>query len=73
MFVRPEDEHLWLTYTISVLIFISVPNLVQLFSNEIRLLLQNEFVTSSKTLGGGFFTFVNYILNPFLHQKFSFG
>ncbi|MGE6598114.1 peptide ABC transporter permease [Bacillus proteolyticus] len=69
MFVSPEDEHLWLTYTISVLIFISVPNLLQLFSNEIRLLLQNEFVTSSKTLGGGFFHICKLHLKPFLTPK----
>ncbi|MES5894385.1 MULTISPECIES: peptide ABC transporter permease [Bacillus cereus group] len=69
LFVSPEDEHLWLTYTLSVLIFISVPNLVQLFSNEIRLLLQNEFVTSSKTLGGGFFHICKLHLKPFLTPK----
>ncbi|MGN4423102.1 peptide ABC transporter permease [Bacillus cereus group sp. MYBK30-1] len=69
LFVSPEEEHLWLTYTISVLIFISVPNLVQLFSNEIRLLLQNEFVTSSKTLGGGFFHICKLHLKPFLTPK----
>ena len=69
LFVSPEDEHLWLTYTLSILIFISVPNLVQLFSNEIRLLLQNEFVTSSKTLGGGFFHICKLHLKPFLTPK----
>ncbi|MBJ8069391.1 MULTISPECIES: peptide ABC transporter permease [Bacillus cereus group] len=69
LFVSPEDKHLWLTYTLSVLIFISVPNLVQLFSNEIRLLLQNEFVTSSKTLGGGFFHICKIHLKPFLTPK----
>ncbi|OQR56174.1 peptide ABC transporter permease [Bacillus sp. CDB3] len=69
LFVSPEDEQLWLTYTLSVLIFISVPNLVQLFSNEIRLLLQNEFVTSSKTLGGGFFHICKLHLKPFLTPK----
>ncbi|RWS44371.1 peptide ABC transporter permease [Bacillus mycoides] len=69
LFVSPEDEQLWLTYTLSVLIFISVPNLVQLFSNEVRLLLQNEFVTSSKTLGGGFFHIGKLHLKPFLTPK----
>ncbi|WP_242272363.1 peptide ABC transporter permease [Bacillus cereus group sp. BfR-BA-01310] len=69
MLVSPDEEHLWLSYMISVLIFISVPNLVQLFSNEIRLLLQNEFVTSSKTLGGGFFHICKIHLKPFLTPK----
>lgn len=69
VFVSPDEKHLWLTYIISVLIFISVPNLVQLFSNEIRLLLQNEFVTSSKTLGGGFFHICKLHLKPFLTPK----
>ncbi|MGG0454755.1 peptide ABC transporter permease [Bacillus mycoides] len=69
VFVSPDEEHLWLTYMISVLIFISVPNLVQLFSNEIRLLLQNEFVTSSKTLGGSFFHICKIHLKPFLTPK----
>ncbi|MGR3778116.1 peptide ABC transporter permease [Bacillus paramycoides] len=69
MFVSPDEEHLWLSYMISVLIFISVPNLVQLFSNEIRLLLQNEFVTSSKTLGGGVFHICKIRLKPFLTPK----
>ncbi|NWK70032.1 hypothetical protein HWX41_13380 [Bacillus paramycoides] len=69
MFVSPYEEHLWLSYMISILIFISVPNLVQLFSNEIRLLLQNEFVTSSKTLGGGFFHICKIHLKPFLTPK----
>ncbi|MGE7884748.1 peptide ABC transporter permease [Bacillus sp. NPDC094077] len=69
MFVSPDEEHHWLSYMISVLIFISVPNLVQLFSNEIRLLLQNEFVTSSKTLGGGFFHICKLHLKPFLMPK----
>jgi peptide/nickel transport system permease protein len=69
MFVSPDEERLWLTYMISVLIFISVPNLVQLFSNEIRLLLQNEFVISSKTLGGSFFHICKIHLKPFLMPK----
>ena len=69
MFISPNEEHLWLPYIISVLIFISVPNLVQLFSNEIRLLLQNEFVTSSKTLGGSFFHICKIHLKPFLTPK----
>ncbi|EEL88046.1 hypothetical protein bcere0029_20750 [Bacillus cereus AH1272] len=69
MFVSPDEEHLWLTYMISVLIFISVPNLVQLFSNEIRLLLQNEFVITSKTLGGSFFHICKIHLKPFLMPK----
>ncbi|EJQ43840.1 hypothetical protein IEE_03071 [Bacillus cereus BAG5X1-1] len=69
VFVSPDEKHLWLTYMISVLIFISVPNLVQLFSNEIRLLLQNEFVTSSKTLGGSFFHICKIHLKPFLTPK----
>ncbi|MED0971098.1 hypothetical protein P4T26_13980 [Bacillus paramycoides] len=69
MFVSPDEEHLWLSYMISVLIFISVPNLVQLFSNEIRLLLQNEFVTSSKTIGGGVFHICKIHLKPFLTPK----
>ncbi|HDR7794197.1 TPA: peptide ABC transporter permease [Bacillus luti] len=69
LFTSPGEEHLQLPYMLSVLIFISVPNLVQLFSNEIRLLLQNEFVTSSKTLGGSFFHICKIHLKPFLTPK----
>ncbi|SCM94299.1 Probable transport protein [Bacillus mycoides] len=69
MFVSPDEEHFWLSYMISVLIFIGVPNLVQLFINEIRLLLQNEFVTSSKTLRRGFFHICKIHLKPFLTPK----
>ncbi|KYG32780.1 peptide ABC transporter permease [Bacillus gaemokensis] len=62
-------ETQWALYTITVLTLIGIPNLTQLISNELRLLLQHEFVTSSKTLGGGFFHICKLHLKPYLLPK----
>ncbi|WP_242221609.1 peptide ABC transporter permease [Bacillus cereus group sp. BfR-BA-01380] len=59
----------WFIYIIAVLILIGIPNLTQLIGNEIRLLLHNEFVTSSKILGGGIFHIFKTHIQPYLLPK----
>lgn len=43
--------------------------MTQLIGNEIRLLLHNEFVTSSKILGGGIFHIFKTHIQPYLLPK----
>lgn len=62
-------DNQWIFYTITVLIFIGIPNLTQLISSEIRFLLQHEFVTSSRVIGGRPFHIYKLHLKPYLIPK----
>ncbi|MCX2829058.1 ABC transporter permease subunit [Bacillus sp. DHT2] len=64
-----KQDNQWIFYTITVLVLIGIPNLTQLISSEIRLLLQHEFVTSSKTMGGRPFHIYKLHLKPYLIPK----
>ena len=64
-----NQQSQWFIYVIAVLTLIGIPNLTQLIGNEIRLLLHNEFVTSSKILGGGIFHIFKTHIHPYLLPK----
>ncbi|MBY0041085.1 ABC transporter permease subunit [Bacillus cereus] len=63
----PETK--WICYTIVVLTLIGIPNLTQLISNEVRLLLQREYVITSKLLGGHTYHIYKVHIKPYLLPK----
>ncbi|PEA24598.1 peptide ABC transporter permease [Bacillus cereus] len=64
-------ENKWICYTIVVLTLIGIPNLTHLISNEVRLLLQREYVITSKLLGGHTYHIYKVHIKPYLLPKLS--
>jgi peptide/nickel transport system permease protein len=69
MMANPDFRWYFISFT---LIFVGIPPLTQLIGQETRLALQNEFITSSKVLGGSRFFILKKHIIPTVRGKFLF-